>query len=72
MIRAELRSDGDRCYGCSAPLSDATVLSRSWCKIRSGEWIGDRGEYATLQCRCGQKVRLLWAVNMAPRHEQAA
>ncbi len=72
MIRAELRSDGNRCFTCNASLGDATVISRSWCKIRSGEWIGDRGEYVTLRCGCGRKVRLLWAVNMEPWQGRAA
>ena len=72
MIRADLRADGERCYGCSAPLADGTVISRSWARVRSGEWIGDHGEYVTVRCGCGRKVRLLWTVNMAPRQDRAA
>lgn len=72
MIQADLRADGGGCRACGAPLANAHVLSRSWCKIRSGEWIGDRGEYVTLRCACGRTTRLLWAVSMAPWHERAA
>ena len=72
MISADLRSNGERCVCCGALLADAPVLSRSWHLIRSGEWIGSRGEYVTLRCGCGRQARLLWTVNMAPQHERAA
>ena len=72
MIRAELRSDGHRCYDCGAPLAGARVLSRSWRKIRSGEWIGSRGEFVTLACACRSRVRMLWGVSMEPRQRPAA
>lgn len=72
MIRSDLRADRDCCYSCGALLANAPVFSRSWCKIRSGEWIGSRGEYVTLRCGCGRRVRLLWAVNIAPWQERTA
>ena len=73
MIRADLRADRQCCYGCSAPLAEGAVVSRSWSKVRSGEWIGSHGEYVTIRCsECGRKARLLWTVNMAPRQDRAA
>ena len=65
MVRAELRANAGRCYGCGASLAAAHLVRRSWRKIRSGDWIGSRGEYVTLVCVCGRRIRLMRAVNMS-------
>ena len=70
-IPLELRANGDCCRFCGALLADASALSRSWSKIKSGGWAGGNGEYVTLHCvcglcACGREVRMLWTVNMAP------
>ena len=76
-IRSELRGHGDCCRFCGALLADASALSRSWSKIKSGEWAGDDGKSGTLhcvygRCLCGREVRLFWTVNMAPRQGGSA
>jgi hypothetical protein len=71
MIRMDLRADGARCRACGAPLADAPVIRRSFRLLRSGEWIGSRGEFVTLRCGCGERRRILWSVFMRPHREAA-
>ena len=72
MVRADIRADDYRCRACGAPLADAPVVRRSWRVIRSGEWIGSRGEFVTVRCGCGERRRMLWTVDMAPYLQDAA
>ena len=76
-VHSELRAYGGRCRFCGALLADASALSRSWSKIKSGEWAGDYGESGTLHrvcglCVCGREVRFFWTVNVAPWQGGAA
>ena len=72
MIWAAFRREASCCRGCSAPLGDARVVSRSWRKIRPGEWIGHGGRRMTVVCACGQKAGVLWAVIMGVDSRPAA
>ena len=72
MVRADLRPDDYGCRACGAPLADAPVLRRSWRVIRSGEWIGSQGEFATVRCGGGERRRMLRIVEMAPYLRDAA
>ena len=64
MIRAEPRSDAGTCHTCARPLEFAQVVSRRYRKLRSGDWIGSRGESETRVCVCGRRIRLMRAVNL--------
>jgi predicted DNA-binding transcriptional regulator AlpA len=54
------------------PLDERRIVRRTWRKIRSGEWIGSRGEFRVLACECGAERGVLWSVDMAPWPGRAA
>ncbi len=63
----ELRRNPGACIVCARPLEEAELVCRAVRTLRSGEWIGGRGEYRTYRCDCGTLRRVLHSVQM-PAH----
>ena len=72
MIRADPRANRSCCPAFGAPLAAAAEIRRSWHLIRSGEWLGCRGEFATVRRSCGEERLLLWTVQMTVLWARAA